>query len=72
MTGLIWLGSLIEWSGKTVSDIYSTVLQDIYAPVFLLITVLGLWAQKRFRNEKERRDSKNERYEAEMPEKVSE
>ena len=72
MAGLIWLGSLIEWSGKTVSDIYSTVLQDIYAPVFLLITVLGLWAQKRFRNEKERRDSKNERYEAEMPEKVSE
>ena len=72
MAGLIWLGSLIEWSGKTVSDIYSTVLQDIYAPVFLLITVLGLWAQKRFRNDKERRDSKNERYEAEMPEKVSE
>ena len=52
LAGLIWLGSLIDWQGKTVSDIYVTVLQDIYAPLFLLTTVLALWAQRRFRNEK--------------------
>ena len=52
LAGLIWLGSLIDWQGKKVSDIYVTLLQDIYAPLFLLITALALWAQRRFRSEK--------------------
>ena len=72
MVALIWLGSLIGWSGKTISDIYATILQDIYAPLFLLITILALWAQKRIRNEKERGDAKHEEQREEEPEKAAE
>lgn len=72
MVALIWLGSLIGWSGKTISDIYATILQDIYAPLFLLITILALWAQKRIRNEKERGDAKHEEQREEEPDKAAE
>ena len=37
LAGLIWLGSLIDLQGKKVSDIYVTLLQDIYAPLFLFL-----------------------------------
>lgn len=49
---VIWLGSLLPWEGEKLSQFYGQVMRDIYAPMFLGMTLLALWAKRRVGNEK--------------------
>lgn len=57
LAAVIWLLSFIRWHGTAVSDIYYRLLQDIYAPVFLGITLLAVWAKRRAKNEKPKEET---------------
>lgn len=51
LAAAVWLFSFIRWDGTAVSDIYYRLLQDIYAPVFLGLALLAVWAKRRAGNE---------------------